>query len=955
MAQIPKRTLFGISLLIVISFSFYTIFEFGESPQGWLGTPNPPIAKGKLQPNRVASSNSPNTRLHRYKFTVKADTYFQVSLTQLEADLILEIRDPAKQLLCRQDSFNQDVGLEKIDWIAKTSGDFFLDVLPIDPETRGRYKLSLETNSNPTNIQRQRVQAFKMLLRARNMSRGQNLEAVIEAFEEARLMKISLGELEDNALILLEQALLFENDGQFHRALDKYELALEIYKNLPVEWGRKMAGSICHTLGFVHSVGGQYEASLQYNASALRYHNEPDPNRVETLIERAFIFGLCGAYFEGQAFLDEAAQILQAHPHAYLQFRLLVQRGTLQNLAGFPARAIGTFEKALSHQKKHRIRADSALLDRFSKALFELGDYDRAEDFLNAAKNYTDNPRSIAILDCNLAEVLLEKGEPQKAAIHLEKAYTTLKNLENPQTLAFYYFQKAKVEEDFQNMDQAIENVQKALNLSERIRRNAKSQSMKASHKAAHHEYLDYFVDLQMKAGGRHVESALLKVDHSRAQNLVSRLRQPKTKKNQDPNFQEIKQQISELAWELSQNDPIDPRDQQKLDALLWRYNQIQDNQGVEAGANVDPIPLPQLSLEEIQQLLDPKTVVLYYAMGLKNIWLLRLDGKTLVPYFIPGRESIENHAIDFYRAVKSRNTAKYRQTVKSKARALAERLLPEGVLPDKESRLVIVSDGNLHFLPFAALPNPSSQTPLIEDYEIVNLNSLSVLAALRDRPPIQVPPKDIVVFADPLYRKDGPFPDLPYSRQEAEMLRSMGGPGTRVLMGSDAKKANILNGVSGFSICHFATHGLSLSDQGDLSAVVLADRDSEGHPIDGYLRAHEIAATPIQANLVVLSSCRSALGQHTRGEGFSGLPQSFLEAGAKAVIAGLWNLQDRASWIFMSHFYRLLLEDNLTPSNALRQAQITMWRTQEYSEPYFWAGYQFQGDWRALDNKMTP
>lgn len=186
-------------------------------------------------------------------------------------------------------------------------------------------------------------------------------------------------------------------------------------------------------------------------------------------------------------------------------------------------------------------------------------------------------------------------------------------------------------------------------------------------------------------------------------------------------------------------------------------------------------------------------------------------------------------------------------------------------------------------------------------------------------------------------------------------MLQALGGPGTTIFTGINANIDNFRKHNTGYAIMHFAGHGLSLPTQGDLSALILATSDADGQLIDGYLRAHEIAATPIDAPLVVLSSCKSAVGQYMRGEGFYGLPQSFLEAGANGVVAGLWNLQDEAAWVFMGEFYKQLLKKGLAPADALRKAQNSLRQSPDYDNPYFWAGYKYQGDWQALQRTDAP
>lgn len=83
------------------------------------------------------------------------------------------------------------------------------------------------------------------------------------------------------------------------------------------------------------------------------------------------------------------------------------------------------------------------------------------------------------------------------------------------------------------------------------------------------------------------------------------------------------------------------------------------------------------------------------------------------------------------------------------------------------------------------------------------------------------------------------------------------------------------------------------------------------------------------------------------RGEGLMGLTRGFLYAGVPRVVASLWPVQDKASRELMTRFYRAMWRDGQSPAAALRQAQRSMRRDPRYRNPFFWAGFVLQGDWR--------
>jgi CHAT domain-containing protein len=102
-----------------------------------------------------------------------------------------------------------------------------------------------------------------------------------------------------------------------------------------------------------------------------------------------------------------------------------------------------------------------------------------------------------------------------------------------------------------------------------------------------------------------------------------------------------------------------------------------------------------------------------------------------------------------------------------------------------------------------------------------------------------------------------------------------------------------------------------------------------------------------LNADVVVLSGCQTALGKQVRGEGPIGLARAFMYAGVPRVVGSLWQVDDLATAELMKRFYRGMLIDELTPAAALHAAQLDLARGRRWASPYFWAPFVLQGDWR--------
>ncbi len=312
--------------------------------------------------------------------------------------------------------------------------------------------------------------------------------------------------------------------------------------------------------------------------------------------------------------------------------------------------------------------------------------------------------------------------------------------------------------------------------------------------------------------------------------------------------------------------------------------------------------------------------------------------------------------------------------------------------------------------LPLPVAPSAAGNPPvhskripwLIESHEVVVLPSASVIAVIRRELAARQPPAGaLAVLADPVFRPDdrrlrrppavpgaaaapaalslvieapdvpraaapstasvpaapaapdrpaaAPLPSLPYSRQEAEAIAKLV-HGGEVLKALDFKASRdiVLSGrLADFRRVHFATHGILDSQHPEQTSLVLSLFDQDGRTREGHLSLRDVYELDLNADLVVLSACQTALGKDVRGEGLIGLTRGFMHAGAARVVASLWSVQDRATAELMKRFYDGMLTRGQRPAEALRKAQLQLSRDQRWQDPYYWAAFSLQGEWR--------
>jgi len=199
---------------------------------------------------------------------------------------------------------------------------------------------------------------------------------------------------------------------------------------------------------------------------------------------------------------------------------------------------------------------------------------------------------------------------------------------------------------------------------------------------------------------------------------------------------------------------------------------------------------------------------------------------------------------------------------------ALARLILPPEGLPPEATRLLVVADGPLHYLPFELLRDHVSEGALLDRLSIGYSPSLSTHSTISSRPfRTTWPNGDFVGFGDPTFDRTARVPLAPLSGSRPE-ISSIGRIFERSTpyLGADATKERALEGTAGYRYVHFATHALLDDSDGLGSALAFSDANVETGV--GLLRAFEMFRLDLDAELIVCSACSTALGQVTPGEG---------------------------------------------------------------------------------------
>src|ERR1035437_8744537 len=398
--------------------------------------------------------------------------------------------------------------------------------------------------------------------------------------------------------------------------------------------------------------------------------------------------------------------------------------------------------------------------------------------------------------------------------------------------------------------------------------------------------------------------------------------------------------QLTELNLELINTDDRNAR--QELTRRIYDTELKTDQISLASITSSTPIRLPLLKAD-----LSRDEVLIEYVLANPHSYALAVTRNGVHSYELAARDELEALSM------------KYRSSIRDKRvdSALGGALFNELLAPISEFRnkstIIIVPDGDLHFLPFGALTDSGSY--LVASRIITTSPSATVFALLRDKQKAMgnhpLPFVGVAAWTNasdnqnPIFRSiSGPnhasLQPLPESRREVETIAADPPKPNTILLGADATETHFKSlPLANYNVLHLALHGYVDSDYPDRSALVFAPQ--QDNTDDGMLQVREIRNLHLNAELVTLSACDTGVGP-VGEDGVANLVNAFIEAGADTVVSTLWELEDHSTVQLMTHFYDSLAKGE-PKGAALRDAQCEMMK--DGFAPYYWASFELVGD----------
>lgn len=969
---------------------------------------------------------------------LEAGHFFHARVEQRGIDLTVELKSPSGETITKIDSLNGAWGPEEVILLVPATGAYRLEVHAGGKAGQaGEVEWEVVASREPTARDRQLVAAEAAFRRGLGERRaGKPLQA-IESLREAWEGFTELGLRRRQGDVLQGLYRAHDEAGNSEIAATFAEQAAELSEG---EGDLRLAAGLARSGGHLRLQLGQPRQAIAILAKAQGLYQALRDARGEALSLGLLgsAHGAIGQLQRGQTLFEEAFEVLKAQPDESTEAILSSDYGSLLLDLNRPREGAASFARAAEIDRRQgraellpialrglaeakarageaaaaeeaiaealemergqpKGRALAVALHSAGRIRHLAGNLSAAEQTLREALSQAREAKdarteAFALLDLGL--VRLHQGEATEALALEEEARALFEASGDRKGEASALVRGAEALRDLGRPFDAWQRLEPALEVIEELRQTTVRRDFRSSYFASRQDYFDIALEILLRCHEQKPNAGYQRTAWELHERRLARELEAARWRGMAEAAPEVRTSERDLGRKLGEAALLADaaeRDE-RVSGLLAELYRLRSATEKESADRL-PQPARQRSkglLAAVQhELARPQTTLLAFALGEVRSYLWAITAAEVEVRFLPPRRELEALARDF--VARLRNQRRSSQEGAARLGVELSRLLLGPVAPRLGAeRLLLVADGALQELPWAALPLPGAEgegRQLLEAHELSSLPSARVLLDLRRNPERRRrSERALAIFADPVLSSEDPRLSssvrslasaaaagsfntndrelersatglgadldarLPETQAEAASILELAPPGPHWLAtGFAASRDALLTApLEGFGVLHLATHALLDRDEPELSGIVLSRFDSEGRAIAGFVRAFEVSRLRLPGCLVVLSSCESGIGKDLKGEGMQSLLRAFFEAGADGVIASLWPVSDRRTAILMRHFYRGLLQRGLPAPEALRQAQLALKKDSDSADPYYWAGFYYQGDRRG-------
>jgi CHAT domain-containing protein len=794
-----------------------------------------------------------------------------------------------------------------------------------------------------------------------------------ESAEEALAASREVG---DSSLV----ARSLQQIGNAHFYSNHYDLALESFlSSLAVAREAGDRRGQAHALkdaGITLRTMERFDEALEHLHAALELFTRLDNGEqvISVLISLGGCYAALGALRLAIDSYEQALARSRAGGYTNLTMHSLLRLGYLSVDLDEPALSLAYFNEALAMAESAGLPRDQAwILMGLSDPLASLG---RREEAARANRRSMELSRQIknqvgvAHNLSNLGHLNVEAAP--RAAISYYQSALDIYRRYNSRVVWAPYEGIARAYWRLGERERAIEYFEMAIGQIEMVRGQLVSDEHRSSflgkYQDTYHGLIELLIEQQERKGVG-ASRAYTIYEKTRASSMLEAIlsARPDSAEHLDEDLRQRDKEINARIAELQNRliNGLAPLERRRIIEQLSQAERDYDRLCLDIKRRNPRYAARPAALtpEMVQSFLDDQTAVVAYLITKRHAFAFIVARQSFQVMRLSATPELIAARVENYVDLIARESGDGWRDI---SRRLYDELLApvRGHIPEEVRNLIIVPDGALHYLPFETLD--VSGKYLIEEFAVSYAPSAAVLAELGARNDQETGQDraDIALFADPelrpamlaenganssggwmraLYVDEGlQISPIPSSAAEARAVARYADGASEIYTGPKASERRVKSErLDRFRIIHFATHGLVSHQSPARSALVLSSGE-EGE--DGFLQAREIYNLRLASDLVVLSACQTARGRVLAGEGVEGLARAFLYAGARSVVASLWDVNDEQATRFMESFYRYLSEGK-SKSEALRAAKLDFLNGAPSAAPRDWAAFVLIGD----------